>query len=61
MNELEDSECLMYIAGADPSMAAKARMRREMEQERKKQEEAERLAAKYSEPKEIVKVTCITS
>jgi len=42
-------------------MAAKARMRREMEQEKKKQEEAERLAAKYSEPKEIVKVTCITS
>ncbi|XP_052782196.1 UBX domain-containing protein 6-like [Mya arenaria] len=39
----------------DPSMAAKARMRREMEQERKKVEEAQRLAARYSEPTEVVK------
>lgn len=36
-------------------MAAKARMRRELEQEKKKEQEVLALAEKYSEPQEVVK------
>lgn len=39
---------------ADPTMAAKARMRRELEAERKKQSEAEALAQRYRDPIEEV-------
>ena len=43
------------ILAPDPTMAAKARMRREMELEKKKENETLNLAQKYTAPKEVEK------